>query len=509
MQKKVFILLFLYFLSINLYGQVKVVNFINANRVYAKEEFGPNVRIFAGEVAFEHDSSYFYCDSAIFNVNTKNIKAYGNIVIQKITIDDTIYLFADTLFYDGNKKIAQLRNNVQLIDDTNTLFTNFLDYDLNAQVAKYFNYGKIKSKNDSLISEIGYFYTKTKDVFFKNDVKVYSKKSALITDTLKYNLQSDISYIIGDSKIVYDTTQIFCYKGFYDNKNEFGYLSGRVKIISNEHIIEADSIFYDRKRRFIEAFGNISIVDTIQTLNLKGNYGYYSERKQYSLMTKKPIFIDFYDDSDTLWLRADTIISFIDTLFETTGPIPYRLIFAYHNVIAYKSDLQFKCDSLVFSQLDSVFMLFNKPIIWSQNQQYYGDYIELYMSKNEPKEFFIVDNTYVAEKIDSLRFNIIKSEAMHAFFENKKVSKAIKTGGIEIVYYLKEEADSSLIGVGKMSCDSLLINFDDGKILSIVAYTKPKGKIYPLDRVSKDELVVKGFIWQEDKRPKNKFDVLN
>jgi hypothetical protein len=41
----------------------------------------------------------------------------------------------------------------------------------------------------------------------------------------------------------------------------------------------------------------------------------------------------------------------------------------------------------------------------------------------------------------------------------------------------------------------------------IVLLVKPEGTLYPLDEVSREDMYLKDFNWQEDKKPKRKEDI--
>jgi lipopolysaccharide assembly outer membrane protein LptD (OstA) len=483
------------------------IQFINANRFFTTEKLGPENKIFVGEVAFQHDSSILYCDSAIYNTQEKKIDAFGNVEIQRLwNYTDTIFLFGDTIHYDGNTKIAKVRNHVRLVQDTTVLTTNFLDFNLKDNVGKYFNGGRIISGKDTITSVFGYYYSNTKDVYFKKNVKVFSPKAKIFTDTLKHNLDTRISYILGPSKIYTDSTSIYAEFGRYDYNENRAYLSHRSKIKSGEHTIEADSLFYDRTKGFGQGFGNVKIIDTVQNLILFGNYGEYHADKQLSMMTDSALFMEI-DNKDTLWLHSDTIMSYIDTLFDYNDTIPFRILFAYRHVKVFKNDLQLRTDSLVYNQLDSLLMLFGSPVLWSDKNQLNASYIELYMSKNNPKELFMYDSAYIAEKIDSNKFNIVKSKLVDALFRHRYVYKVKEKGDVSAIYYLLDDSDSSIIGLGYLQCDSMDIYLHKSKIKLLVPYSSPHGEIYPPKKIPADKENIPGFVWRQDERPKNKYDI--
>jgi len=506
--KRILIIIILILSKIILLAQDngKEIQFINANRFMTTEELGPDIKIFVGEVALEHDSTIMFCDSATYNIKLKQVNAFGNIEIQRLHDYDTIFLYGDTLHYDGNTRIAQVRDNVILQDDTTVLTTNFLDFDMNQNYGKYFNGGRVINGTDTIISQNGYYFSKSKEVFFKGNVQVFSKKAKIFTDTLKHNLDTRISYILGPSEIYSDSNYIFAEFGRYDYDENRAYLSHKSLVKSGEHTISADSLYYDRTNGKGQGFGNVTIIDTVQNLILKGNYGEFYEKNQFSMMTDSALFIEI-DEQDTLWLHSDTLLSYIDTLKDEVDTIPFRMVFAFNHVKLFKNDLQVKCDSLVYSQLDSVLMLFGSPIIWSEKDQLYANYIELYMSRNNPREMFMYDSCFVAEEVDTTGYNIVKSDFLHAWFHHRQVDKVQVTGNVDAVYYLQDDADSAVIGVGVLNCDSMNIFINNSQIQMLVPYIDPQGNIYPPDDVPPDKKSLPGFEWKSDARPLSKDDI--
>ena len=82
------------------------------------KEQNPDAQILVGNVKFRHDSAYMDCDSAYFYEARNSFEAFGNIKMQQ---GDTLFVFGDYLFYDGDSQIAYLRNNVRM-------FPGFLNF---------------------------------------------------------------------------------------------------------------------------------------------------------------------------------------------------------------------------------------------------------------------------------------------------------------------------------------------------------------------------------------------
>lgn len=506
--KKIYFLLIFSLFSIIVLAQEnqKQIEIINANFIRTTAKLGPAIKVLVGQVALHHDSTTMYCDSALYNTELKKVDAFGDIQVQRLHNWDTIYLYGDTMHYDGNTQIAQVRQNAELVQDTTVLTTDYLDYNMITKVGTYHNGGRIITGKDTLISENGYFYSNTKDVFFKKNVEVHTSQAKIFTDTLKHNLNSRISYLLGPSEIYNDSSYMYAEFGRYDYNENRAYLSGSSLIQSGEHTIIADSLFFDKEKRFGLGFGNVSIIDTIQNMILKGNYGEFYEDAQLSMMTDSALFMEI-DGVDTLFLHSDTLLSYVDTLYDEADTLAFRMVFAYNHVKLYKEDLQLKCDSLVYSQLDSLLMLFGEPIIWSDKSQLNSMYMELYMSNNSPKEMFMFDSAYVAELVDSARYNAIKSGFVHVWFKQNNVDRIQVKNNVEAIYYLLDDSDSSDIGLGALTCDSMNIFLRDSKINMLVPFHNPVGKIYPPDAIPAGKEIIAGFLWFDKWRPKNKNDI--
>jgi lipopolysaccharide assembly outer membrane protein LptD (OstA) len=86
----------------------------------------PDVQVLKGNVRFRHDNALMYCDSAYFLEKNNSMNAYGHV---RIVQGDTLFVYGDVLYYDGNTKLARLRHNVRLVNRKTTLVTDSLNYD--------------------------------------------------------------------------------------------------------------------------------------------------------------------------------------------------------------------------------------------------------------------------------------------------------------------------------------------------------------------------------------------
>ncbi|HQH40986.1 MAG TPA: OstA-like protein [Bacteroidales bacterium] len=206
--------------------QTRQIEILHAESIEFNKAIDPNTQRLLGNVVFKHQEVTMNCDSAWFYASTNSLDAFGHIHIRQ---SDTLNLYGDLLRYEGNTRMARMRNNVRLIDNQTVLTTNSLDFDLKNNVGFYTGKGKITNKDNVLESERGYYFTRSKNFHFSRDVLITNPDYTIRSDTMRYNTVSRIAYFHGPTKIASDSNTIYCENGWYDtqfdkaqfNKNAF------------------------------------------------------------------------------------------------------------------------------------------------------------------------------------------------------------------------------------------------------------------------------------------------
>lgn len=124
----------------------------HANTLSFDKERNAEAQVLNGDVCFRHDSSYMYCDSAYFFEQTNSLEAFSNVRMEQ---GDTLFVYGNYLFYDGNTQIAYLRENVRMENGQVTLFTDSLNYERIPDIGYYFDGGLIVDSLNQLSSFMG------------------------------------------------------------------------------------------------------------------------------------------------------------------------------------------------------------------------------------------------------------------------------------------------------------------------------------------------------------------
>lgn len=473
--------------------------FLLHSDVLKKNKENPEAQILVGDVAFRHDSIYMYCDSACFYEKSNSLEAFDNV---KMVQGDTLFLYGDYLFYDGNAQIAQVRNNVRMENRTITLETDSLNYDRVANLGYFFDGGTLMDEENVLTSDWGEYSPATKWSVFNYDVKLVNPQFTLTSDTLRYNTMSKVASIVGPSNIDSKENHIYSELGFYNTQFGQAELLNRSILTNDGKQLTGDSLFYDRNKGYGEAFYHVEFTDTVNKNMLRGNYCKYNELTEYAFATDKAVAVDF-SQGDSLFLHADTLQLYT---YHLATDSMYREMRAFHKVRIYRTDVQGVCDSLVFSSKDTCLTMYHDPILWNNQQQLLGEQIMVYMNDSTIDWAHIHNQALSVEKLDSVNFNQVAGKDMKAYFKDGEMHQVDVLGSVRVVYYWMEK-DSTLMGMNVSETSELSIFLENRKMKKMLMKPKTNGVFYPMDQLPADKMKLDNFAWFDYVRPLDKKDI--
>ncbi len=474
--------------------QVRKID-INADYIEFNSETGNNAKRLIGNVQFRHEDVFMTCDSAWYYSDENVVDAYSNVHLWQ---GDTLDLYGDYLKYQGNIRMAKVRDNVTLVNKESRLTTDYIDYDFNADKAWYLGGGRIVNGENTLESLQGDYYAKQKLFFFKDSVVVINPDYTMYSDTLKYNTVSKIAWFLGPTDIISDENFIYCENGWYDTERNISQFNKNAYLESEGKTLSGDSLYYDRGTGLGKAYLNVVLVDTSKDVILKGNEAIYHEKSDSAMLTNRALLIQI-DEGDSLYVHADTLRSVPDTVPD------YNVVKAYYHVKLFRKDLQGKCDSLVYANTDSVFRFFGDPVIWSDENQITAEFIDLFVKNQEADRLEMTNEAFIISREDSGRYNQIKGRSMTGYIRANQLSRIDVDGNSQTVYYAKDR--NKFIGVNKAESANLIIKFKEGKVDYIIYLVNPDLTYYPLTKFPQNERLLPDFKWFGEYRPLSKNDV--
>ncbi len=482
---------------------VKTIEILGANSWEYDERIVKGTQRLIGNVRLKHENAFMDCDSA-YIYPSNSMDAFGHIHIRQ---GDSVNVFGDTLKYNANTRMAELKHNVKMTDKDMVLTTDFLFFDVGKSIGSYTTGAKIVNKENVLTSTLGYYYSASKELLFRRNVVLTNPKYVMHSDTMRYRTNSRTAYFLGPSTIKGDSNFIYCENGFYNTEKEISRFSRNAYLTSKSQILKGDSLFYDRKNGIGIGYKRVSIFDTAQKILILGQYAHMNELKEKTFVTDKAVLIKI-QDKDSIFMHADTLKAEkvpVKGGEAKQGQEADKIFFAYRKVQFYGKDVQGRCDSLVYTSSDSTMRMFGTPVLWSEKHQLTADKLELVTGSKRLKTVHLFGNAFATSQEDSLKFNQVKGKKMDGVFVDNKIYKIKVDGNGESVYYAKD--DKKLIGVNKAECSNMLIFMKDGKIGTISFLAKPSSILYPKKEVKSSELLLKDFSWKIDLRPLRKDDI--
>jgi len=201
---------------------------------------GQEVRYLKGNVELRQGEVYMYCDSATLIDN--NVIAQGNVIIQQ---GDSLSIFSDSLYYQGDTRIADLFGDVRLDNQGQKLFTDHLNYNLETKVAEYYTRSLLTNDTTFLESNRGTYFVNLDEAKFRDSVVVIDTSFVLRTDSVDFSTETGILTFIAPTLITQKEAQIYCERGFYDTSVGYAEFLQNAQYVKGDQQATADIIIYD------------------------------------------------------------------------------------------------------------------------------------------------------------------------------------------------------------------------------------------------------------------------
>lgn len=488
-----------------------------------KKNEADSFMVLVGSVVFTKGPMIMRCDSAHYFAETESMDAFGNVSMEQ---GDTLFVYADELNFDGVSEIATLYadpgKKVQLINRDVMLETDIFVYDLGIDLGYYEVGGTLTDPSNTLTSLKGEYVPSTKEANFYTDVHLFSRNSTdtlnIYSDTLYYNTGTHIAELHSPSTVVNDRGTIFTSLGIYDTDSNRTTLYNRSTIVTAQgQTLTADTIFYDRTAGYGEAFGAMEATDSAHKAAIYGDYGFYNEFADSSFVTGHAEMRHF-GEPDTLFLHARYIQTFrrIDSTLvapDTIAGTPEytrcdtsHVAVAYPRVRFFRTDMQGICDSMRFTEADTMLRMFVSPIVWSEDRQIFGNIIELHLNDSTIETATLPDQGFTAQHIEADHYNQLSGKKMVAGFEGGQLRRLDIDGNVEIIMY-PEEADSTINKIVNSQSSFLTALFRGRTTEMIKMWPETTGAVTPLFLAKKSNYFLPKFKWFEGVRPADRYDI--
>ena len=174
----------------------------------------------------------------------------------------------------------------------------------------------------------------------------------------------------------------------------------------------------------------------------------------------------------------------------------------------FRSDMQVRCDSLRYCDLDSIARFFINPYVWNDgNRQYTSDSLSVLVKNGGVDRASLASNALIITQEDSLYFDQIKGTEVMAYFDTTSALRRFDAlGGATALFFLTENDEIATVNKVESKMLSALMD-NEGQLDRVFYFESPKNDAYPIVQLPKTDLRMKGFNWDPDSRPKGREDI--
>lgn len=489
-------LLFAFCFLLSSAQEKKEVEILNADALKFTETDGKKFTRLIGNVQLKQENVLMWCDSALLDKDSNSVVAWNHIHIQQ----DTTHAYSQFLDYNGNTKLAILRNNVRLTDTKATILTEELFYNTRERKAYYVVGGTVLRDSSVIKSKRATYYSETSDVFFNKDVVITDPNYNLISDTLKYNVNTDWTTFYGNTKIYNEESTILCDNGWFDTKQNIASFGLNTSILHGSQTLNSDSLYYDRNINFGKAMKRFVWSDTAMGMEIHGKRGdYFDERSR--LIAFDQAFAIYKMNDDSLYLRGDTLFSQTHSETDTS-----KDFMAFHHAKFFMKNLQGKCDSLFYGQNDSLLRMYFDPILWADSTQMLGDSIHLQLKNRHPDFLTLFENAIIIQP-ENKYYNQIQGKTIFGYFEENELKRMKVNANAECLYFGKDDKQK-YIGANHATSAQMWMYFKNRKVSRVSFIDKPEAVFTPLRMLTEPDLKLGLFRWEIEKKPKSREEIM-
>ncbi len=457
-------------------------------------------RVTNGTTELSSTHGYYYAD-------TRNVYFRDSVVV----VDERFEMRADTLRYDlANERVYFLGPTV-IRSDTHNIYCEGGYYDVALDEAVFRTNAQYRSGDRLAAADsIRYFGQQELYVLEGGAYVAEGQFQRATADRINYFRAEDRYQLAGNARVV-DSVQTVTGDSIDYNSLDDSYavVGGRPRVSNPPMILQADRMYSDKATGMGIATGNIVWLDTAANLQIEAERADYRQTngylKAYGGRSGRALLTTLLDQ-DTMYMAADTLLSFQSELVDGRGDT-IRYLSAYKDVRILKSDLQAVADSLGFNTVDSILTLYQDPILWQDTSQLTADTIDLHLKNDQPDMVHLRRNAMVITSPDLVFFNQVKGKDIVARFDSSQLRETEVVGNAEAIYYAQDEA-GGYIGVNKTACSKMILYFAAGGVERIRFLSAPSGKLDPMGAVDHASFRLDGFRWHTARKPRTLEDLL-
>lgn len=434
--------------------------------------------------------------------------------------------------YSSAAKIFNFIQDVNMFTDSIFVKTELLDYDASESKAVFKSSIDFWKDDSMLSSDSGWYDRNSETFFFNSRVHGITPDQEMWSDSLFFYRETENIVLRRNAQLRDTTRNVYALSDFIRYSDSEGTVDMRgnasIAIRSGEEQGQIDTLYMGAGELFYKTVeGN-----RIDSLEIKEAF---SRREDMSVDAVKEyrerVAIEAAEAAKKAMLENGGMLTRgigkvdlgaeqmkIDTLGKKDKlkkPEPPVLndstkiafIRGKRNVKLFRKDLQAVCDSLLYSDLDSIARMYINPVVWSDTvRQFTSDSIFLQLKNGSPEKASLLSNAFVTVEEKENCFDQIKAIEISAYFDSTAALRRFDAlGGVQAIFFLEENGAMATANLVKSKIMSGVLK--NGELDRVYYFDNPDNNAYPTAQLSEQQKRMKGFQWMPHLRPQRKEDV--
>jgi len=451
--------------------------------------------------------------------------------------------------YSGKRKEFIFLRDVNMFTDSVFVKTSYIIYDTPSSKASFPEYVEAWKDDKMLAGGQGWYDRSNELFFFMDKVHLMSSTQEGWSDSLYFNRKSMDVQMQGNAQVVDQQRSAVSLAGkiyYIDSLSMVRMYDDPVIVLETEDIkdsltmehdsvyFRADSLKYWTVRRcdvdsaaVVMAASRLNDISADPIAGIRKKAAEEAEKAKLEALKNDPntppeVLAEIKakengeapkpattpPPSDSLSVAGDSL-AVVDSSDIVSIPDTSKIAFlnAQGKVKVFRHSMQASCDSLLYSDLDSLARMYKDPIIWNgSSHQYQADSIWIAVKNNSMDKANLMSNAFIMISEENLFYDQIKSAEMSAYFNSDGSLKRFDAmGGASALFYIKEK--EKIATANKKEATVLSAEFDNGDLSQITYYESPKSDAYPVAQMKDEEKKLKGFSWRPNMRPASMSDL--
>lgn len=351
--------------------------------------------------------------------------------------------------------------------------------------------GNVVLTQDStvIITERGYYYGKTKTAYSDRNVTLNKGNLTLIAEKGYYYFDERKSDFYQNVNLYQGNTKLYSQRLIFFQVNDKAVAWDNVIISDTSSVIFADSLIHFLKTDETYGYKNIKLKSYSDNIEIFGEELYYNPDNDYISLNNDCLLVqtDTSEDGsmDTLYIKSEKM--------ESSKNGDSNFLIAYDSVKIFKSDFASVNEITFYNRKSEEIRTYllnetdSQPIIWYEDSQITGDsiYVKTFEKKISMLKVFNKSMVISESDANNYRYNQISGDTLIMNFENGKISETNVNGNVLSIYYIKDDGKPN--GLLKSSAKYSKVDFNENRIKLIKMYGSPKGEYHPEKLISGNE----------------------